>query len=88
MANFLKSYIFIKKLATPRLCSLTRKNALWVWDGVALADEEFQSLKQALVTAPILSHWNFSDELCKPTDSCYMGLGVMIKKQEIQSIRL
>lgn len=76
VVNFFKRFIHVDKLATPVLCRLTGKKTPWEWDSEA--EEEFLTLKNALLNAPILSHPNLAEEFCMATDSSYTGLGVMI----------
>lgn len=76
LINFYKRFIMMEGLTTPRLCSLTGKRTPWKWD--AEAQNEFETLKNTLLSAPLLIHPDLSREFCMSTDSSKCGLGVVL----------
>ena len=73
---------FIKGFATiaqPLHC-LTRKGAKFVWD--TACQDAFQSLKDKLVSHPVLSYPNFDKDFILETDASARGLGAVLNQEQ------
>ena len=73
---------FIKdfaKLASP-LTQLLKKDIVFHWS--AAQQRSFMELKQALITAPVLSFPNFSEPFLICTDASSLGLGAVLMQQD------
>lgn len=70
--KFVKHYGLISKPLT----NLLRKNTVFVWS--ADAETSFQTLKQALITAPVLVLPDFTKQFCVETDACAVGIGAVL----------
>lgn len=81
LTNFYKRFVRIDTLATPNLCALTSKNRVWIWD--TKAQEEFEGLKRALLSAPLLAHPDLNKDFCLGTDSSKTGIAAELF-QEIE----
>ncbi|KAL4016280.1 hypothetical protein IC575_023927 [Cucumis melo] len=66
------------RIATP-LTQLTRKGASFVWSKAC--DDSFQNLKQKLVTAPVLTVPDGSDNFVIYSDASKKGLGCVLMQQ-------
>ena len=58
------------------MTNLLRKGAVFVWTSVE--DTAFQTLKQALVSAPVLALPNFQKQFVIETDACDTGVGAVL----------
>jgi len=68
---YLKFVCHFGLIAKP-LTELLRKNTVFHWTSVH--EQSFQTLKQALVTAPVLALPNFSKLFCIETDASAVGI--------------
>ena len=70
--RFIKDY---SKIAKP-LHNLTRDSVSWVWD--SKAQHAFDTIKQKLSSAPLLSYPDFNLPFTLQTDACKDGLGAVL----------
>ena len=73
--RFIKDY---SKIAKP-LHNLTRDSVSWVWD--SKAQHAFDTIKQKLSSAPLLSYPDFNLPFTLQTDACKDGLGAVLCQQ-------
>ena len=73
------------KIASP-LYFLTRKDVSFDW--TPTCEQEFDELKQALITAPVLAYPSFEQEFLLETDVSGIGLGAVLAQcQEDGTVR-
>ena len=72
--KFVKHYAIISKPLT----NLLKKSVPFVW--TADTETSFQTLKQALVTAPVLALPDFSLPFSVETDTCGVGIGAVLSQ--------
>lgn len=73
--KFIRHYAVISQPLT----ALLRKGVLFIWtDATEVA---FQTLKNALVTAPVLALPNFALQFSVETDACDVGVGTVLSQQ-------
>jgi hypothetical protein len=73
--KFVKHFAIIAK----PLHNLLKKGALFVWTQDHLLT--FSTLKQALISAPVLALPNFAKPFCLETDACKNGVGVVLLQE-------
>lgn len=73
--KFVKNFGLISKPLT----QLLRKGVPFIWG--TSEDQAFQSLKQALVTAPVLALPDFSKAFIVKTDASDMGIGAVLSQE-------
>lgn len=73
LINFFRRFLHYSALDTPNLHQISGKNSHWFWD--ENTQLEFDTLKSALLNAPLLSHPDFSLDFCLATDSSRTALG-------------
>lgn len=72
--KFVRNYGMISKPLT----NLLKKHSLFVWPSEA--EQSFQALKIALITAPVLTLPDFSQPFCVETDACGICIGAVLSK--------
>ena len=73
--KFIKHYGIIARPLT----DLLKKNVPFVW--TSITDEAFVTLKQALVSAPVLALPDFTKPFMIETDACEYGIGAVLMQQ-------
>ena len=67
------------KVASP-LQALTRKGAEFIW--TSECEASFQTLKEKLVSAPVLAYLSFEKTFVLETDASVVGIGVVLSQQQ------
>ena len=67
------------KVASP-LQALTRKGAEFIW--TSECEASFQTLKEKLVSAPLLVCLSFENTFVLETDASVVGIGVVLSQQQ------
>jgi hypothetical protein len=73
--KFIRHYAIIIQPLTP----LLKKGSLFIWTDAS--EVAFQTLKTALITAPVLALPNFSLPFVVETDACDVGIGAILSQQ-------
>ena len=71
--NYLSRYLPQLSAVAGPLRKLSEKNALFMWQ--SSQEEEFQEIKQLLVSAPVLKYYDVKDEVTVESDASDKGLG-------------
>jgi len=83
-ANFYQRFIRdYSKITTP-LSSLTRKDKLWEWGD--RQQEAFETLKGAMMTEPILQHFDPEQPVTIETDTSDCAIGAICSQPDIKGI--
>ncbi|KAK1695372.1 hypothetical protein QYE76_012069 [Lolium multiflorum] len=72
--KFIKHYAIISQPLT----ALLKKGTIFVW--TIDTDTAFQTLKKALITAPVLALPRFSEQFVIDTDACDVGIGAVLSQ--------
>jgi hypothetical protein len=79
-ANFYREFIEdFSQIAAP-LTALTKKGATFHWGPVE--DEAFQILKEAFITAPILTHWDPDKDTVVEADASGFAIGACLSQHD------
>lgn len=73
--KFIKHYAIISQPLT----ALLKKGVLFVWTDAA--ETAFQTLKTALMTAPVLALPDFTAQFIVETDACDIGIGAVLSQK-------
>jgi hypothetical protein len=73
--KFIKHYAIISQPLT----ALLKKGTLFIWS--ADAEVAFGTLKQALMTAPVLALPDFNTQFVVETDACDVGIGAVLSQK-------
>jgi hypothetical protein len=73
--KFIKHYAIISQPLT----ALLKKGTLFIWS--ADAEVAFGTLKQALMTAPVLALPDFKTQFVVETDACDVGIGAVLSQK-------
>ncbi|WVZ69477.1 hypothetical protein U9M48_018253 [Paspalum notatum var. saurae] len=73
--KFVKHYGLLSK----PLLNLLKKNVPFIW--TTETDNAFNTLKQALISAPVLALPNFDLPFCIEADACDLGIGAVLTQQ-------
>ena len=79
MVGYYRKYIKNFGIICRALTTLLKKGAPFVW--TKYIEEAFQTLKRALVQAPVLALPNFQKEFVVETDASAFGVGVVLMQQ-------
>lgn len=82
MASWYRRFVPNFSTIVAPLTDLLRKNKPFVWDSAC--DEAFQTLKEHLVSAPILSCPDFSLPFTIQTDASGFGIGAVLSQQQAE----
>jgi len=83
-ANFYRRFIRdYSKITTP-LSSLTRKDKLWVWGDKQ--QEAFEMRKGAIITEPILQHFDLEQPVTIETDASDFTIGAICSQPDEKGI--
>ncbi|XP_062187935.1 uncharacterized protein LOC133891241 [Phragmites australis] len=78
LAGYYRKFVKNFGLISKPLTNLLRKGEIFVW--TSCAQEAFQALKQALISAPVLVLPDFSQPFSIETDASYKGLGAVLQQ--------
>ena len=76
MTGFFRKFIKNYGIICKPLTNLLKKGELFVWNSVA--ETAFQTLKSALMSAPVLALPDFNKTFVIETDACDVGIGVVL----------
>ena len=82
LANYYRRFLKNFSIKTANLRSLLKRDAKFVWNAVHQA--EFDFLKDALVSAPILAFPNMHKEFILTTDACTSGIAFILSQLDNQ----
>jgi len=83
-ANFYRHFIRdYSKITTP-LSSRTRKEKAWEWDDKQ--QEAFKTLKEAMITEPILQHFDLERPVTIETDASDYAIGAICSQSDQKGI--
>jgi hypothetical protein len=76
LAGFYRKFVHHFGLISRPLTELLKKNILFVW--TPDHQQAFETLKHALISAPVLALPDFSQPFCIYTDACKTGVGAVL----------
>lgn len=76
LAGYYRKFVRHFGLIAKPLITLLRKNTIFQW--TKEHESSFQTLKQALISAPVLALPNFSKPFCIETDAIAVGIGAVL----------
>lgn len=79
MAGYYRKFVKHFGLISKPLTNLLKKGELFVW--TSITEEAFQTLKQALMTTPVLALPNFAKPFGIETDASDLGIGAVLQQQ-------
>ena len=82
IANYYRRFIKDFSIKTAHLRSLLKRDAVFVWNSVH--QEEFNFLKDALTSAPILAFPNMRKDFILTTDACVSGIAYILSQLDDQ----
>ena len=82
IANYYKKFIKHYSIKTAHLRSLLKRDAKFIWNSAH--EQEFNFLKNALTTAPILAFANMQKEFILTTDACTSGIAFILSQLDDQ----
>nr|XP_022907595.1 uncharacterized protein K02A2.6-like [Onthophagus taurus] len=80
MVTYVSKFIPNLSQTTHNLRQLLKKNIIWYWTRVH--DEEFNKLKNLLVTEPVLAYFDEKELITLSVDSSKSGMGAVILQKE------
>jgi len=79
-ANFYQHFIRVYSKITTPLSSLTRKERAWEWANKQ--QEAFETLKKAMITEPILQHFDLEQPITIETDASDYVIGAICSQSD------
>jgi len=79
MVGYYRRFVSNFGLISKPLTNLLKKGTIYVW--TAKIEASFQTLKQALITAPVLAMPNFTHQFVIETDALAKGIGAILQQQ-------
>jgi hypothetical protein len=79
LSGYYRKFIRHYAIISQPLTALLKKGALFVWTNVA--EEAFQTLKNALISAPVLALPDYHAQFVVETDACHMGVGAVLSQK-------
>lgn len=79
LAGYNRKFVRNFGLLSKPLTQLLKKDVPFIWSPAA--NQTFQSLKMALVSAPVLALPDFSQPFTVETDACDVGIGAVLSQQ-------
>jgi hypothetical protein len=76
LAGYYRKFVRNFDLIAKPLIELLWKNTIFLW--TPTHEQSFQTLKNALVTAPVVALPNFSQPFCIETDASAVGIGAVL----------
>lgn len=79
MVGYYRRFVKNFGIISISLFDLLKKGAIFLW--TEKTEEAFQTLKKALISAPVLALPNFNDTFEIETDACDYGVGVVLMQK-------
>lgn len=79
LTGYYRKFIQHYAIISQPLTALLKKGVMFVW--TEAAETAFQTLKQALVSAPVLALPNYKLQFTIDTDACDVGIGAVLSQQ-------
>ncbi len=86
MASFYRRYIKNFAARTDKLRELTHKNTIFSW--TKEHQEEFEDIKSALVSNPVMAFPDWNKKFVLATDASYKGIGAVLSQEYPQGERV
>jgi hypothetical protein len=80
LAGYYRKFVQHFGIIARPLTDLLKKNTVFSW--TSEHDTTFQTLKRALIQAPVLALLDFSQPFCVETDASYMGIGAVLMQNK------
>ena len=84
MANYSSKFIEHHATVTDPLRELTRKNTRFTWTNQRQTGHMYDTLKQALLNSPVMSHFDTTKETYILVDANPVGLSAILTQKEPQ----
>lgn len=79
LAGFYRKFVRYFAIISKPLTKLLKKHTLFVW--TSEHQQAFETLKQALILAPVLALPDFSTPFCIYIDVCHIGIGAVLMQK-------